>query len=506
MTSEVIEDDAPGPQGGCMTTTAPPGPRPATPTRSPAPAPAAPPPDGAPRLPGGGLVVLLAALFVLTLDFFIVNVAVPDMRADLGASTGAITLWVAGFAIAFGAFIVLGARLGDRLGRRRLFVWGLGVFTLASAACGVAPDPTTLAVGRIAQGLGAALVSPQVLATVTATTDGEARVRALTAYGVTAGLAAVGGQLAGGALIAADVLGLGWRACFLVNVPIGLVAMALAGRWIPETRADRRHAIDGPSVVLLAVGLAALILPLAEGQDRGWPLWCVLALVAAVDLLAAFAWRQRRLVVRGADPLVDLRLFRDRTFGLGSLLCFVLQCGVASSFFVLALTLQGGIGLSALDSGLVFTTLAVGYVATSFAAPALSARFGTGLLVGGAAVSAAGEVLLALTAPGIGPGSSVAPLIPGLVLAGLGMGMLFGPSVTVALSAIDPRRSGECSGVVTTIQQTGGAVGVGLLGIVFAAVLDGDDHARAFAVASWCLVGQCVLVGIIALGLRARKA
>ncbi|CAB4933048.1 unannotated protein [freshwater metagenome] len=323
---------------------------------------------------------------------------------------------------------------------------------------------------------------------------------------MTAGLAAVGGQLAGGALIAADVLGLGWRACFLVNVPIGIAAVAVAGRWVPETRADRRLGIDAPSVLLLSTGLAALILPLAEGQDRGWPLWCVLALVGAVGLLAVFAWRQRRLAARGDDPLVDLALLGDRTLGVGSLLCLVLQCGVASSFFVLALTLQGGIGLSALDSGLVFTVLAAGYVATSFAAPALLARLGTGLLVGGAVVSAAGEVALALAASTIAPGSSVVPLLPGLALAGLGMGMLFGPSVTVALSRIDPRRSGECSGVVTTIQQTGGAVGVGLLGIVFAGALDDGDHAHAFAVASWCLAGQCALVGLIALGLRVRRS
>ncbi|MSW53213.1 MAG: MFS transporter, partial [Actinobacteria bacterium] len=160
---------SPGPGSAVAPTTAPPTADPAGP--------------GPASLPTAGLLVLLAALFVVTLDFFIVNVAVPDMRRDLGAGTGATTLWVAGFAIAFGAFIVLGSRLGDRLGRRRVFVLGLAVFTVASAACGVAPDPTTLALGRVAQGLGAALVSPQVLATVTATTDGEARVRALTAYG-----------------------------------------------------------------------------------------------------------------------------------------------------------------------------------------------------------------------------------------------------------------------------------------------------------------------------------
>ncbi|MEV4423159.1 MFS transporter [Patulibacter sp. NPDC049589] len=451
---------------------------------------------------GLGLVVLLTAFFVVTLDFFIVNVALPSMQADLGAGGGAVTIWVAGYAIAVGAFLVLGARLGDRLGRRRMFLWGLATFTLASAACGAAPDPASLAVARIAQGLGAALLTPQVLGTLTATTEGEARVRVLTIYGLTAGLAAVSGQLLGGALIDVDLLGLGWRACFLVNVPVGLAALALAGRVVPETRAARRLAIDGPSVAMLALGLGLLVLPLAEGRERGWPLWCVLAMVAGVVLLADFALRQRTLARRAADPLVDLAMLRDRTFGVGTVLCFVVQTGIASSFFVLALALQGGLGLDPLESGLVFTTLAVGYVGSSIAAPALQARWGRGLLIAGAGVSALGEAALALTAGQAHAGGSVAALIPGLVVAGVGMGMVFAPSVSLALAETDGARSGEASGVITTVQQIGGAVGVALLAIVFYGALGDGDVPAAFAAASWCLVGQSLLVGLLALGLR----
>ncbi|WP_036725433.1 MFS transporter [Patulibacter minatonensis] len=456
---------------------------------------------------GLGLVVLLAAFFVVTLDFFIVNVALPSMQADLTAGSGALTVWVAGYAIALGAFLVLGARLGDRLGRRRMFLWGLATFTLASAACGAAPDPTTLSVARIAQGLGAALLTPQVLGTLTATTEGEARVRVLTIYGLTAGLAAVSGQLLGGVLLDVDLFGLGWRACFLVNVPVGIVALVLAGRAVPETRAARRLSIDPSSVAMLALGLGLVVLPLAEGRERGWPLWCVVAMVAGVVLLLDFALRQRSLARGGAvDPLVDLAMLRDRTFGVGTVVCFVVQTGIASSFFVLALALQGGLGLDPLESGLVFTTLAVGYVASSMAAPALQARWGRGILLGGAAVSAVGEAALALTAGEVHAGGSAAALIPGLVVAGIGMGMVFAPSVSLALAETDGGRSGEASGVITTVQEIGGAVGVALLAIVFYGALGtGGDVAHAFAVASWCLVGQSVLVGLLALGLRRHR-
>ena len=446
-----------------------------------------------------GQVVLLGALFTMTLDFFIVNVALPSMRRDLGAGDGAVTVWVAGFAVAFSAFLVLGSRLGDLHGRRRVFVAGLAVFTGASALCGLAPEPISLSLGRVIQGLGAALMGPQVLATITATTAGRARERAMVAYGLTAGLAAICGQLVGGALIELDLGGLGWRWCFLVNLPIGVAALVLAPRVVPETRAARRLTIDGLSVGLLAAGLGGLILALAEGPGRDWPWWLELGAVESVVLLALFTWRQHRLSRSGRVPLVDLGLLHERTYGLGTALCLVLQMGIASSFFVLALALQGGLGLDALASGLVFTALALGYVAASFVSPGLVARFGPSVLVAGAGVSAAGEVLLALAGDQVRAGGSVAALLPGLVVAGVGMGLLFAPSVSVALSRTPPARAGEASGVVNTAQQAGNAIGVALLGIVFTSALGASDYAHAFTVASWCLVGQALLIGAIAL-------
>ena len=465
-----------------------------------------PPPTAAAARPWLGQAVLLAATFVVTLDFFIVNVALPSMRAQLGAGSGAVTVWIAGFAVAFGAFLVLGARLGDRLGRRRTFAAGLGTFTLASAVCGLAPDPTTLAAGRILQGLGAALVSPQVLATLMATTTGHARTRALTAYGLTAGLAAILGQLAGGALIEVVPSDSGWRWCFLVNVPVGIAGVVLAARWVPETRAARTLRTDPASVALLALGLAGLVLGLAEGPGRGWPLWCEVLLAGAVVLLGVFARRQRALARSGRDPLVDLRLLARRGYGVGTVIVFTVQVGTASSFFVLALALQDGLGLGPLASGGVFTTLALGYVASSMVAPGLVAAHGRRVLVAGGLVSAAGQALLALAAGEIHPDGSVLALVPGLVLAGVGLGLLFAPSVSAAVAEVEPERSGEASGVVVTVQQVGNGLGVALLGWVFLAVLqDGGSTADAFRTAQWCLAGQASVVALLALGLARRR-
>lgn len=459
----------------------------------------------APRAPSRApspLPVLLAAAFVVGLDFFIVNVALPSMQADLDAGSAAVQLWVAGYGSALGALLILGSRLGDLHGRRRLFVTGLAGFTAASAVCGLAPDATTLVIARLAQGAAAALCMPQVLAIIgTVYTEPAARGKAIAAYGLTAGLAAVSGQLIGGALIETDLAGLGWRACFLVNVPIGIAAVAVALRTVPESRAPGTQHLDVPSVALVTGGIGALVFGLAQGQQRGWPLWTVLLLDAALVLLAAFALRPRRLARAGREALIDPALWRRPGFAAGAIATLAFQLGLASTFFVLALELQEGLGLTALESGLAFTPLALGYFASSIASPALSRRFGTTALVGGAFTLLAGFAATAATATAIDPAGSVLPLLPGLTLTGVGMGLLFAPLMTFTLATVDTAQAGGASGVVSTIQQVGNAIGVTLLAIVFYGALDTGspaDHAGAFADGLWCLAGLSLVIAVLA--------
>src|SRR3954451_7942472 len=411
------------------------------------------------------LPVLLAGAFMVVLDFFIVNVALPSIATGLGATESALEWVVAGYGLAFAAFLITAGRLGDARGRRRVYAVGLGLFTVASAACGLAPSPTALVVARIAQGAAGALVMPQVLAIIGVTYRGPAYVRALSIYGVVLGLAAVGGQVIGGALVASS---LGWRGCFLINVPVGLAALLLAPRTVPET-ARQRTKLDLTSAFALALGLTAILLPLIEGRRLGWPAWTWLSLAAAPVVLAAFLRRQRR----HDDPLLDLGLFRARTFSAGLVTQFCLACTQASFFVFLALYLQVGRGLTALEAGLVVTVVAVASVAASGPAPGLTAKYGHAVIGAGGAALTAGMLALAATTD-----SSLAALVPGLALAGAGIGLCFTPLTAIVLADIDPAKAGSASGALSTVQQLGFALGVAITGVIY---FGASDPARAFS-------------------------
>jgi EmrB/QacA subfamily drug resistance transporter len=413
------------------------------------------------------LPVLLAGAFMVVLDFFIVNVALPSIATELGAGDSSLEWVVAGYGLTFAAFLIAAGRLGDDLGRRRVYVIGLALFTAASAACGLAPSPTTLVGARIVQGIAGAIVMPQVLAIVGVTYRGPSYVRAMSIYGMVLGLAAVGGQLVGGALVETDVAGLGWRSCFLINVPIGLVALALAPRLVPESRAERRKRLDVVGAAVVAVGLTAVLLPLIEGRELGWPAWTWASLAAAPLVLSAFVRRQRRLAGNGGDPLLELALFRERGFSAGIATQLFLATAQASFFVFLALYLQLGRGLTALEAGLVFTILAVAYVATSGPAPGLTARYGRLVVAAGGIALTAGLALLALAVSEVGTSGSLLALVPGLTLAGAGIGLCFTPLTATVLANVEPALAGSAAGAMSTTTQVGYALGVAITGVIF---------------------------------------
>jgi EmrB/QacA subfamily drug resistance transporter len=448
--------------------------------------------------PGPALAVLMAATFIFVLDFFIVNVAIPSTQRDLAASAGEIQLIVAGYAIALASGLIVGGRLGDLIGRRRALMCGLTLFTVASAVCGVAGSPTVLIGGRIAQGLGAALFSPQILAIIGVTYQGEERTRAITLYGLVLGLGAVTGQLIGGLLIHFDVLGLDWRSCYLVNVPVGAAAVALAPRVVPESRAELRDRLDAGSAALIAAALVAVVLPLVEGRQDGWPPWTWASLAAAAPLLLAFALRQRRLAERGGSPLVPPALFGRRAFTVGLLGTIAFYAGMASFFFVLAVYLQQGRGLDALGSGLTFTPLAIGYLAASIASPKLVSRLGRQALALGGIIRAVALAGLALTVAAIGVGGDTAALVPALLVDGVGMGLLTAPLVSTVLAGMQARDAGAATGVLSTAQQVGNTIGVAVIGAVFYGALGpAADFSHAFLTATLAILG--VAVGVAAL-------
>jgi EmrB/QacA subfamily drug resistance transporter len=414
------------------------------------------------------LPVVLAGTFMVVLDFFIVNVALPKIQSGLRASGGSIEFVTAGYALTSAVFLITGARLGDRLGRRRMFCAGLALFTLASAACGVAGSPTELVAARLVQGAAGAMLMPNVLSVIGIAYSGSDRVKALSWYGLVMGLAAVSGQLIGGLLVDWNPAGLGWRSCFLINIPIGALALAAAPRLVRESREPHASGVDWIGTVLVTTGLTAIVFPLVEGRQDGWPLWTWLSLGAAPLLLGSFVAQQRRLARGGGrEPLLDLALFRERAFSAGLLAQLVFWSGQASFFLVLALYAQEGRGMSPLKSGLLFTVLAMSYLAASMRAPALAVKHGRRVLTMAALTLAAGHGVLLAGVAIIGVHGSVALLVPGLLLIGAGMGFGIAPLATIIMSAMRPEQAGAASGALSTFQNVGNAIGVAVIGVVF---------------------------------------
>jgi EmrB/QacA subfamily drug resistance transporter len=448
------------------------------------------------------LPIVLVGVFLSGLDFFIVAVAIPSIRADLNASAADIQLIVASYALVYGVGMITGGRLGDLYGRRRMFMIAMTLFTLASAACGLAPNVGSLLAFRVVQGAAAALLAPQVLAIVTTTYTGPARAKAINWYAAISGFAAVSGQVIGGVLIKFDLFGLDWRTCFLINLPIGVVAILFATRYVPESRAAGKPRLDGIGVLLVTAALLAVVLPLIEGRQQGWPLWTWISLALAVPLFAVFAVQQHRREVSGRFPLVPLGLFRERAFTAGLLIQLVFWAGMGSYFLVIAVFLQDGRGLTPLHAGFVFAALAVGYITTSMTARFVAARLGRQVIALGALVRIAGLVILLVTTGAIGLTGRTEWLMPGLFIDGLGMGLAVAPLVATVLARVSPQHAGAGSGVLTTGLQVGNALGVALIGLIFYnTIAHGDGRSAypgAFTGCLYFLLAVSVIFGLLA--------
>jgi len=451
----------------------------------------------------GPLAVLLTGVFLIVLDFFVVNVALPSVQQDLDADATALQWLVAGYALTYGGLLLVASRMADRWGRRRMFVLGTGLFVLSSAVCGFAPDVDTLLVARLVQGASAAVVGPTVLALIGDVYAGPQRVRALGAYATVMGVAAASGQLIGGLLIHLDIAGSGWRSIFLVNVPIGIAALLAAPKVLPEIRLDTPRP-DATESVLVVGALTAVVLPLVQGQSQGWPLWTWLTLGGAAVLAALAGLRAASLRRSGIAPLVDIAPLRSRPVGVGQLGQFLLFTGMAAYFLVLALYLQDGRGLGPLESGAVFTAVAVPYMLGTRNAARVLGRFGArNGIVAAALTFGAGHALLLAAVAEIGVGGSVLWLVPGLAVGGLGMGVTLSGLVGTVMVAVEPQQAGTVSGTSSTLQQVANAVGVALVGVIFFGHLD-EGMVSAFEPSLVYLVATTAAVALAAAFLPGR--
>ncbi|MFD8985264.1 MFS transporter [Streptomyces sp. NPDC059564] len=455
---------------------------------------------GAALRPLGLFTVLLGAALPL-IDFFIVNVALPAIDSDLAAGPAMLELIVGGYGVAYAVLLVLGGRLGDTAGRRRLFLIGMAAFGLTSLACGLAPTAWTLVGARVAQGAAAALMLPQVLATIQATTQGPRRARAMSLYGATAGLSMVTGQILGGVLVAADVAGTGWRSVFLVNVPVVILGLVLAVRAVPETRSERPASVDVPGTLLLALSLVSLLLPLTEGRATGWPLWTWLSLGVFPFAAAAFYLTERRADRLGRTPLVPPSLLRLESLKRGLVMMVPFSIGFSGFMFVVAVALQQGLRMGPVAAGLALVPMAVAFFAASLAGPRLVGRFGSRVVTAGGLIQGLGILLLLLTVRSGWPDLGLADLAPGVAVAGLGQGLQLPVLMRLMLSDVPADRAGVGSGVMVTTQQSALALGVATLGSLFLALAPTAGMGTALGVTLLVQLGMIVLTVLLSLRL-----
>ncbi|WP_371656946.1 MULTISPECIES: MFS transporter [unclassified Streptomyces] len=448
----------------------------------------------------GLFTVLLGAALPL-IDFFIVNVALPTMEKDLSAGPATLELVVAGYGLAYAVLLVLGGRLGDTAGRRRLFLVGMAAFGVTSLACGLAPTAWTLVAARVAQGAASALMLPQVLATIQATTAGPRRARAMSLYGATAGLSMVAGQILGGVLVAADIAGSGWRAVFLVNVPVVIVGLVLAVRSVPETRSDRPASVDVPGTLLLALSLISLLLPLTEGRAAGWPLWTWVSLALFPFAAFAFFRTEQRADRRGGTPLVPPSLLKLPSLHRGLAMIVPFSVGFSGFMFVIAVVLQQGLRMGPVSAGLALVPMAVAFFAASLAGPRLIGRYGSRVVTAGGLIQGLGITVLVLTVWQDWSGLGIAELAPGVALAGLGQGLQLPVLFRIVLSDVPTDRAGVGSGVLVTTQQSALALGVATLGSLFLSLASSMGTRDALVVTLLVQLAAVVLTVLLSLRL-----
>lgn len=452
-----------------------------------------------------GLFTVLLCAALPAIDFFIVNVALHAIDQDLQAGPALLELVVAGYGVAYAVLLVLGGRLGDTVGRRRLFLTGIAAFGLASLACGLAPDAWTLVGARVAQGAAAALMLPQVLATIQSTTHGPRKARAMGLYGATTGLSMLAGQILGGVLVAADIAGTSWRAVFLVNVPVALLALILATRSVPETRSAQPVSVDVPGTLLLAASLITLLLPLTEGRAAGWPVWTWVMLALFPVSVAAFCLVELRAEQANRTPLVPPSLFQSVTLRRGLALIVPLMLGFSGFMFAFAVALQQGLGMGPVEAGLALAPMAVAFFFGSLAGPRLTPRFGSRVVPAGGLTQAVGVALVAGAVWRNWPGLGIADLTPGLALAGFGAALQQPTIFRIVLSDVPAHRAGVGSGVMMTTLQSAVALGVATLGSLFLALVPGSGMQDALLITLLVQLGTVTLTVLLSLRLP-RKA
>lgn len=445
-----------------------------------------------PKLSQVGLFVLLAGQLLPQIDFSIVNVALDAVAHSLHATETGLELMVAAYGVAFAVCLAMGGRLGDNFGRRRIFNIGVLLFGISSLLCGLANSMALLLAARALQGVAAALLVPQILATIHVSLKGHAHSRAIGFYGAIGGLAFIVGQVLGGFLVSANIAGSGWRSVFLINLPV-CAAILACSRWIPETRRDHAAGIDRPATLLLALVILAILLPLSMGPSLHWSAPCIALLVAAVPLIVLLWKTELAQERRGISPLLPPTLLRLPSVRFGLVIAILFFSCWSGFMFVLALTLQAGAGLSPVHSGNTLIVLGGSYfVASLFSARAV-AKFGrTQTLMLGCAIQMPGLLALIATLHTVWPHPGILNLAPATMLIGAGQAFIVSSYYRISLTDVPHEQAGAGSAMLATVQQASFGLGSASLGAVFAQTIHHSglylDAATASLVAEFCVM------------------
>ncbi|TDC25352.1 MFS transporter [Streptomyces sp. 8K308] len=434
---------------------------------------------GSPRRRTAALTVLLIGMLMDLLDTGIVNVALPPIQQDLDASSAALQWLIAGYSLPFAIGLITGGRLGDLYGRKRVFMIGMGLFVVTSLLCTVAQTGGQLVAFRVAQGLAAALMVPQVIATIQVMYAPHERAKPITAAGAMYAVSSVGGPIVGALLTESDIAGLGWRLIFLVNVPVGVATLVAAHFLLPESRSATANRLDVTGMVLVAIGLLLLLYPLAVGHEEGWPAWTFVSMLLSVPALAVFVAHQRR---RAASPLLPMSLFQHRSF-TGGMVILLLGFGAVFGFFLtFTVYLQNGLGYSIMRAGVagIWWGLAAAVFA-GLAINVLAQRFGRRVVQAGLVITTLGLVAMLLVVRQQGPDAGAVALALPLVLGGAGMGFSISIVMDFALSDVPVTEAGSASGVLNALQQTGAAIGVSAIGALFFGLLPAEPTPTEWA-------------------------
>ncbi|MEV5979147.1 MFS transporter [Streptomyces sp. NPDC052114] len=419
------------------------------------------------------LAIVMTAAFMDLVDVTIVNIAIPSIQRDAGATFSQIQWITAGYTLAFAAGLITGGRLGDIHGRKRLFLIGITGFTIASALCGFAVNPEMLVASRILQGGMAALMVPQVLSIVHATFPAHERGKVFGLFGMVVGLGAVSGPLLGALLTQWNLFGLEWRPIFLINLPVGIAGLLLGRRFITESKAPRALKLDLVGVVMVTLGLLMLLYPLTRGRELGWPVWGYVMMAGAFVVFGALLAYERWKTAKDGSPLVELSLFKVKSFAAGIAVQTVFGVTMGIFFLVWTLYMQEGLGWSALRAGLTGVPFSIAVsAAAGVSVQKLVPRFGRKVLQTGALTMATGVLIYLWEAGRYGADISSWQMALPLVVMGVGMGLIVAPLTDAVLSGVPQEHAGSASGLINTVQQMGTALGLGLVSVVFFGVID----------------------------------